>query len=220
MLDGLRTGLRGLQHLQHRGYQYVWINFFWLLLSLPIITAPAAYAGLVRFSYVAHRQPSVSFDEFWQGFRENLKRGALIGLLNLIVVVVNVGNLVSYQTDSSGGVVLLRVVWLIALVGWFAAQIYVWPLLNAMENPSLKGAYRNAGVMMLLNPLFTLGIWFVCAAVIVLSTALPVAWLLVTGSALASIANAAVQSRLLSAGLDKSSAVSEVVTDEVFYDTY
>lgn len=220
MINGLRAGLRGLQHLQYRGYQYIWANVLWIALSLPIITAPGAWAGLVRFSYYAQRQPTVSFDEFWQGFRENLKRGMVIGILNVVIVFVNVANLYAYQYETGAGAVALRVVWLFALFGWFAIQLYVWPLLYAMEQPNLKGAYRNAGVMILLNPLFTLGVWFVCAVVAVLSIAFPVAWLLLTGSALAAIANTAVQNRLRAAGYDKSTSPVNAPAEEVFYDTY
>lgn len=219
MLDGLRAGWHGYQHLQFRGYQYIWANLFWVGLSLPVITMPAAFAGLVRFSYYAHRQPTVSFDEFWLGFRENLKRGLVIGILNVVIVVINVSNLMAYQGSDGAGIAALRVVWLVALVGWFAIQLYVWPLLNALERPNLKGAYRNAAVMILLNPLFTLGVWLACGIVILLSTLLPVAWLLLTGSALAAIGNTAVQERLRAAGFDRSSAVVEAQTDEVFYDS-
>jgi uncharacterized membrane protein YesL len=220
MINGLQAGWNGLHHLQYRGYQYIWLNLLWIVLSLPIITAPVAWAGLIRFSYYAHRRPTVSFDEFWQGFRENLKRGAMIGILNIVIVVVNVSNLVAYQHVSGAAVAVLRVVWLLALVGWFAVQLYVWPLLYAMEQPSLKGAYRNAIVMIVLNPLFTLGVWLVCIVVVVFSTAFPVAWLLLTGGALAAIANTAVQDRLRAAGYDASSAVNPTHPDEPFYDTY
>lgn len=218
MLNGLKAGWRGLQHLQHRGYQYIWANVLWIALSLPIITAPAAWAGLIRFSYYAHRQPTVSFDEFWQGFRENLKRGIGIGILNVVIVVVNVANLYAYQNDTSVGVAALRLVWLMALVGWFAIQLYVWALLYAMEQPSLKGAYRNAAVMILLNPLFTLGVWIVCAITALLSSAFPVAWILLTGSALAAIANSSVQDRLRAAGYEKS--IQNLQPEEAFYDSY
>ena len=220
MLEGLRAGWHGYQHLQYRGYQYIWANLFWIALSLPVFTVPAAYAGLVRFSYHLHRHPSVPFDEFWQGFRENLRRGLIIAILNVIIIVVNLSNLIAYQGSSGAGVTVLRVVWLLALLGWFAIQLYVWPLLYAMENPSLKGAYRNALVMIILNPLFTLGVWLFCAIVLVLSTVLPVAWLLLTGSALAAIGNTAVQDRLRAAGFDRNSTVVDARTDEAFYDSY
>jgi uncharacterized membrane protein YesL len=220
VIEGLRAGWRGLQHLQHRGYQYIWANVLWVALSLPILTAPAAWAGLIRFSYYAHRQPNVSLDEFWQGFRENLKRSVLIGILNVVVVVVNVANLYAYQNVSGAGIAALRVVWLVALFGWFAIQLYVWPLLYAMEQPNLKGAYRNAAVMILLNPLFTLGIWFACAVVALLSVAFPVAWILLTGSALAAIANSAVQDRLRAAGYDKSGTIDPGQPNEPFFNTY
>lgn len=218
MLGGLRAGWRGLLHLQYRGYQYIWANILWIALSLPIITIPAAWAGLTRFSYYAHRQPTASFDEFWQGFRENLKRGLVIGILNVVLVVVNLTNLYVYQYATGAGVMVLRIIWLFALFIWFAIQLYVWTLLNAMEQPNLKGAYRNAAVMILLNPLFTIGVWLVCAVVIAFSMVFPVAWILLTGSTLAAIANTAVQDRLRAAGYERNSM--DIPTEEVFSDTY
>jgi uncharacterized membrane protein YesL len=219
MLSGLQSGWRGLQHLHYRGYQYIWANVLWITLSLPVITAPAAWAGLTRFSYYAHRQPSVSFDEFWQGFRENLIRGALVGILNVVIVLVNVTNLYAYQDETGAGAAILRLVWLLALFIWFAIQLYVWTLLNAMEQPTLKVAYRNAAIMILLNPLFTVGVWLVCAVVIAFSMVFPAAWLLLTGGALAAIANSAVQDRLRAAGFDKSPAAN-AQSGEAFFETH
>lgn len=202
MISGLKTGWRGLRHLDHRGYQFVWLNFMWLVLSLPVITGPAASAALHRFTYLSFRQPTVYMDEFWQGFRENLKRGLLIGVLNIVIVVLNLFNLLYVRLESAELTVALRVIWIAIVVFWFGIQLYVFPLLNALEKPSLSGAYRNALVMLLLNPLYTLTLWVICALIAILSTLLPAGWVLITGAAFAVIGNAAVQDRLRAAGIE------------------
>jgi hypothetical protein len=89
-----------------------------------------------------------------------------------------------------------------------------------METPTLVGAFRNAAVMILLNPFFTLGVWLGVIVVVVLSTAFPAAWFLLTGAALAAIANSAVQDRLRAAGHEATPVQTEGVSDEAFYGEY
>lgn len=201
MRAALSAWRRAARHLNHRGYLYIWANVLWLLLSLPVVTAPAAWAGLCRLTYAAWRTPAPNLDEFWAGFRENLGRGVAIGLLTLVIVLVNAGNLLAYR-ERGVALNVLRLVWIFALAFWFGLQFYAWPLMQHLERPSLVGAYRNALVMMALNPMFTLVCWLLAALVVVFSLALPAAWLLLTGSALAVAATSAVADRVAAAGFD------------------
>lgn len=211
MLAGLRAVKHGLSHLNRRGYIYVWANVLWAALTLPVITAPAAWAGLVRLSFVAHRQPSVGLDDFWAGFRQNLGRSLPISLANLLIVGITFSNLVSYTGETGAGIVVLRGIWILSLALWLAAQYFAWCFFYAMRRPTFLGALRNAAVMLLQNPLFCASV-LVCAAVTaVLSTVLPAAWFLITGGALAAIANSAVQDRLRAAGFEAPPAFDEAL---------
>ncbi|MDX2161685.1 MAG: hypothetical protein SF162_10195 [bacterium] len=201
MLTAFRVIGRALRHLNGNGYLYVWANLAFLLLSVPIITMPAAWAGLCRLSYYAIRQPAAEWDDFVDGFKAFLKRGLLIGVFNLAFVLINWVNLVSTRGDSLGEWAL-RFVWLSALIGWFFVQFYAYPLYFAMKTPSLRGAFRNAAVMILLNPFFTLALAFALVILWSLSTILLAAWGLLTVSAMAIIANIAVQDRLRKAGFE------------------
>lgn len=200
MFAGLKAWWRGLAHLNHRGYIYIWANVLWFILSLPLVTAPAAWAGLVKMSGLAYQYPSTDIHDFWQGFKENLKTGLVMALLNLVVVGINFSNLAAYASSEGVGAVSLRVLWISVLWLWFATQFYMWPLLFEMKQPTLLGAMRNAVVMVVLNPFFTLGLWIGIILLVMLSTAFGAAWLLLTGSALAAIANSAVTDRLQTAG--------------------
>lgn len=200
MVAALRAWRRGFSHLNHRGYLYIWANLWWALLTVPIITAPAAWAGLTRLSYVAFRSPAVTLDDFWQGVRENLGRGAALAVLNIVVVVVNLTNILAYRDTPGLGASLLRGIWILVLVLWFGAQFYLWPLYYSLERPSLAAAFRNAAVMMLRNPVFTLVSWVGIVLVLIVSIALVPAVVLLTGSALAVVANSLVMDRLRAAG--------------------
>jgi uncharacterized membrane protein YesL len=191
---------RGLRHFNHRGYIYIWANLLWVACSLPLVTAPAAWAGLVYMSHVAHEGPTATIRDFWDGFRANLWRGAVLALLNALVIVVNVSNLIAYQYMPGVEFVALRIFWLAVLLLWFVFQLYLWPLFFEMETPTLTGAARNALVMMTLNPLFTLGLWLGILLIVVASTVLVAAWLLLTGSVIAAIGVTAVRDRLVAGG--------------------
>lgn len=152
MIDGFRAIWRGLRHLNQAGYLLIWCNVAWLLLTLPVITAPAAWAGMSRLAWTLQRAPTASFDDFWTGFKENLVRGIPIAIANAIYWIVFFLNWTAYAPAQGLIFDLLRGVWLLVI----AVQLYVGPLYYAMLRPSLRGAFRNAFVMILINPLFTL----------------------------------------------------------------
>ncbi len=202
MITGMRVGWRGLRHFFGQGWVYIWANVLWIALSLPIVTAPAAWAGMCQFSYHALRQPTSSFSEFWSGFRAHWRGGVVVSLISVALVALSFLNLLGFSREGGVEVAALRVIWILIVLGWFGLQLYAFPLLPAMKEPALKGSYRNAGVMFLRHPFFTLGLWLFCAPIIILSIALPAAWLLITGGLLAAIGNVAVQDRLRADGFE------------------
>jgi uncharacterized membrane protein YesL len=216
VIAGFRACWAGLRHLNHQGYVYIWANLAWMALSLPLVTAPAAWAGLVRLNYHAQRSPGAEFEHFWLGFREHLRHGIVLALINAVVIGINVTNLLAYRDAVGLQADSIRFVWILALVVWGAMQLYAFPLYYAMEQPSLPGAFRNAAVMIALNPLFTLEVLIVAALLIVVSTILPAAWLLLTGSVLAAVATSAVRNRLHAAGFGAEASALAVVSDEAF----
>lgn len=202
MIEGLHAVWRGLHHLNRRGYVYVWANVFWAVLTVLIITAPAAWAGMVRLSYVAHRQPTVSLNDFWVGVRENLRRSVIIALANVAMFTITVSNLLSYAGADGTLIALARGIWVLSLALWLAAQYFGWCFFYAMKQPAFVGGLRNALVMMVQNPLFSLGVLLCVIVIAVISSLLPAAWFLISGGALAAIANSAVQNRLRAAGFE------------------
>ncbi len=219
MIAGLRAGIRGLAHLGRRSYLYVWANLFWVFFTLLIVTAPAAWAGLVRLGFVAHREPLVTLDDFWRGFRETWRISIVLAPVNAVALVVTISNLISYAPETGLGFVILRIIWLGSLLLWLICQYFAWVFYFAMERPSFRGALRNAGVMILSNPLFTLGLLLVLFVVMTICTILPAAWFLIGGAAMSAIANSAVQDRLRAAGLEAPATLDEgAVVDPSFSD--
>lgn len=211
MRAGFRAAWRGLRHFNHRGYIYIWGNLLWVVLSLPVITAPAAWAALVKMSFLTQTTPSGSVSDMWEAFRTYLRQGLIMGLANILIVGITLYNLAAYWNDPRAVFVWLRGLWFFILAAWWVVQFYMWPLFFAMTQPSLGGALRNAVVMALLNPGFTLAVWLVLILLIVVSTVFFVPLLLLTGGAVACVATAAVLDRLESAGIRERPTPSVVI---------
>ena len=196
-----RVWRRACRHLQHRGYIYVWANICFVLTAIPIVTAPAGFAGLVKLSDAALHGERADLNTFWQGLRENLARGALLGLITLAVLVVNATNLSAYAEPTLlGGA--LRAIWLGAIVFWMALMMYLWPSYYALEKPSVIGALRNAALMLALNPVFTAFNIAGLGLVALLSIVVPPFALLLAFSFSAIVSTVAARDRLAAAGQD------------------
>ena len=197
MLQGLSALVNGLNNLRHQGYAYIWANALFIVLSLPIITLPAAFSALMRVGYTAHTQPHESdIGLMWETFRANLWQALPWGLAHLVFAVINFANLLAYGGEPGLTIAFLRFVWVGAGIMWIGVLLYTWPIYYAMENPTLLGATRNAFMMVVQNPFFTITIVAGIILLIILSTILVAAWMLLTFGAIAAIANAAVQNRL------------------------
>ncbi len=200
MVDGLRAVGRGLRSVQTAGYAYIWANLAFVVLSLPLVTLPAAWSALVRVAYQAQTHPAeADLALFWGAFRANLLRALPWGLLNALFAVINFGNLAAYADAPGIGAALLRGVWILAGLIWLGALLYTWPLFYEMAEPSISGAVRNALIMVLRNSGYTLTLIFAIAVLALISTALIAAWALLTWGAIAAIATAAVLDRLAQA---------------------
>lgn len=189
-----------MSNLRDMGYTYIWANVAFVALSLPIITMPAAYSALFRVVHAAYTEPSeADLSLFWDTFRQNLWRALPWGMVNVAFIIVNTTNLIAYSGATEPLYIILRAIWSLAVPVWLALLLYTWPIYYEMEKPSILGAVRNAGVMLLLNPIFTFVILAGIALVIALSTLFVAAWVLLTCGAIAAIANAAVLDRLSAA---------------------
>lgn len=199
-MDALRVWWKTLRSVQFNGYLVVWACLCAALLSVPIITLPAAWAGLIRMTRTALISPHANLHDFWAGFREHLGRGAVLALMNAVIVGINVVNFLSYSGQTSALSFVLRGIWIVVLLAWFSIQLYFFPLWYEMEHPTFIGTLRNAAVMVLVNPVFTLLLWIGIAPLVALSTYFAALWLLLTPGILAALATTAVLNRLQAAG--------------------
>lgn len=197
MLAAIRAVGRGLNNVRLSGYAYIWSNLAFLALSLPIVTLPAAWSALWRVGHVAQTEPTgADLDLFWETFKANLLRAMPWGAFMLAYGVVNFGNLLVYRTVDSGVISVLRIFWWLSTVLWAGILFYTWTIYYEMEQPTLVGATRNAAVMTLTNPVFTLVVLLSIVLIALVSVVLAALWVVLTWGAISAVSNAAVLDRL------------------------
>lgn len=197
MIEAFKTIFNSLNQLRNQGYAYIWANMAFMVLALPIITLPAAYSALMRVGHAAHTETHHSdLGLMWNTFKANFWRALPWGIAHALFAVVNFTNLISFSGATGWVAGVLQFCWLMAGFVWLAVLLYTWPIYYEMEEPDLLGATRNALVMVLQNPLFTLILVIWVSILMVLSTILVATWALLTWGAIAALANAAVMNRL------------------------
>lgn len=197
----LRFYWQSTKHLNYRGYIYVWANILWIALTVLIITAPAAWAGLMILTYRSHTRIQVTLDDFWDGFKVHFWRATVNGIVTLLIILINVSNLLTYSPINWFGR-LASFVWFFTLILWIGVQLYLWTVIEELKKPSLLLAYRNALVMVLRNPLFTVSILWIVALILILSFALPPILILLTGSTISILGVGGALNCFKQAGID------------------
>jgi uncharacterized membrane protein YesL len=171
------------------------MNVVTIVLSIPIITAPAAYAGLCHFSYTVQTNLTASFSDYWEGVRANLRHGLLIGVANVLIFGMLWSNWIYYANQTGTVLIGLRIIWLTIFVVVIGVEFYLWPILEEMEHPNLHEGIRNALVMLLTNLGFSALLVIVVLLLLAISIVTAVPMLLIAPSLIACVSTAAVLDR-------------------------
>lgn len=166
------------------------INLLWFLLTLPLITAPPAVAGLYyATNRLAHRQ-SANWRTFFEGFRAHFWLSWRWALANLLVLTILAGDAWFYGRMGWDWSYWLQGVFLALVILWGLLQIYTFPLLLEQEDRRMTTAVRNSAVLYLKHPLFSIGLALLVVLLVAVSTwLLPLCWLFLTPSLSAFLTN-------------------------------
>lgn len=162
------------------------VNALWFALTVPIIAAPQALAGLYVYAHkLAQEEAFPTLDDFWHGFRTLAGPAWRWALLNVGALVVLAVNLLFYGAiETTAGRVLFWF-WVVVGTNWLILQGYVFPLLLLQEQPRIRTALRNALVIAIRHPVRTVMHATLAVVIVALSTAALLPWVLFTGAALA-----------------------------------
>ena len=198
MLRALKVFWSSLGGLYYELFLLIGVNLAWLGLSVLVVTAPPATAGVYYLANQIARGESVSFGLFVEGMRRYFRRSWLLAIIVVVISVLLGGNLIFYANFANPWVRLLSVLWGYLIVFWLAMLIYLFPLLIEQEDKSLLLILRNAALLVLDNVAFTLTLGFLLLLFLLLNVGLVVPVLLILMSGLAVI-----QSKALLTVLEK-----------------
>jgi uncharacterized membrane protein YesL len=171
-------------------------NVLWLLLSLPIVTAPASCAALYYVADMAARQKAIYVRDFFDGFRQYFVKGSLLGVANLLLGAIIATNILFYGNMEAAWAQVVRGIWIVVAVFFAVMQVYLFPMLVLQIEPRVLWALRSAIMMVLAQPVFTLIIFLEVVGLILLSVILIVPFFFVSMSAIAVLCCAAATDRM------------------------
>lgn len=173
-------------------------NLMWLVLCLLIVPAPPATVALFYVAnQTAHRRAPVYVTDYLRDVRRLFGVGWRWGVVNAGVLFVLVGDIViTGRIEGSRWASTGQMLFVALLAGWILVQLYALPLLFEQEQLSVRLALRNAAIMLIRNPAFSVVLGALVAFLLVISTLLVILTALAGGMFVALAGNHAVLSRL------------------------
>ncbi|MBV9280917.1 MAG: hypothetical protein JOZ41_12620 [Chloroflexi bacterium] len=141
-----------------------------LVLLIVILPNPLA-AGLHHVIHELARGEPVYLSEQFDGLRRYGLPALKAWLMSLPVTVLIVFNLAFYGAAHVPFAGPLTIIWVYILLTWLSVHLYVYPLLMEQDVPRLFLLYRNAFIMTVSRPLFTLVVVPIWLAVVVVCVA-------------------------------------------------
>ncbi len=174
-------------------FDLLFINILWLLLCLPVVTAPAGTLALfATANHLAHDRTG-SWRVFWEAFRRDFWLSLRWGVLNLAVIAVLASNIVFYAQYEQTWSGLVQGIFVSLGWVWGLLQLFALPLLMEQTDRRVRIALRNSLVLWARNPSFTLGFGLTLgASVVLISVFLGPPWLVIGAALAAYLANRAV----------------------------
>jgi uncharacterized membrane protein YesL len=165
-------------------------NVRWVLLMVPIITIPPAFAGLCYSTSQMVNHESVTRKVFLDGFKKYFRVSYIWFLSNVIVVGLLLFNInISVQNSQIVWLQFLRGIYWVLLGSWILLQIYTFPLLIQQEKPRLDLALRNSAVLWFKHSIFSLFLSVVIIILVAVSVYLYPLWFVVTASLIVYLEN-------------------------------
>jgi uncharacterized membrane protein YesL len=166
------------------GGVFVWplvaVNGPWWLAPVLAIPAGPATAALANVTRRAARDEHVDRSFFWEGFRLYWRQALALNAISMGILALLCLNLLFYLSRPEPFLMALSFLWAYLIIFWLSVQLYLFPVLIALKEPTVLGALRTATVMAFANPLFSI-ILLVLAVVltalsVLLAILLPMAW--------------------------------------------
>jgi hypothetical protein len=165
-----------------------------LLLMLPAFVVTG---GLCFATNQVARGKTSNLGMFGEGLRRYWAKSLVVGSINVVALFLLATNLQFYAFVLEGGWTNLALsLWLVAGIYWGLVQIFWFPMILELENEKVLLALRNAIVMVIISPGFSISLGLLLLVLSVLCVLLTVPAVLVMASLLLLVANHATRSRV------------------------
>lgn len=185
--DYLRTVLATLRYSSG---ELLTINLLWVLLMLPIITIPPAFAGLFYATHQLANETKVSWRTFFEGFNKYLLKSYVWFLANAIVLGLLLFNIdLALQRPEISWLRQLSLIYWVLLFMWLVLQLYSFPFLIEQDEPRLILAFRNSAILWMKHLFFNLFLVILIGILVVISYFVFPFWFVITASLIAYLSN-------------------------------
>lgn len=158
------------------------MNIVTILLFFPIVTFPPALAGLWNVGNLSAQGRSISWADYFEGFRRYFLKAWGLALLNILVIVIVFTNVRFYTPEIApfeiGDTLSMWVRGFFLAMGflWLIVQLYPMATLLEQEDQRLRVALRNSAVLFITNPGFSIVLALLLLLVTIVSTFLVIPW--------------------------------------------
>lgn len=127
------------------------LNLLTLICCIPIITAGASFTALHYMALKLRRnEESYIIRGFFKSFKQNFKQATIIWLINLLALIILVGDFyIIYSMGESFNKVLQVIIAIVAIIVLFIST-FVYPVLAKFDNPVFR-TIKNAFVISILQ---------------------------------------------------------------------
>jgi uncharacterized membrane protein YesL len=220
MSDAFRVTWQSLKDLWEEFVFIIVLNILWIL-AVAVVLAPLYLLGstnpilalvltFVLFGLLPivsgalcfvtnqiSRGMAVGWGTFVTGLSRYWLKSLAVALINLVVLALTVTNFQFYAVVLQGAWTNFALsVWVVVAIYWLIAQIYWFPMLLELESEKVLEALRNALVLVIISPGFSLTMAFILLILAALCIALTVPIPLFMAALLLLIINHATRSRL------------------------
>jgi hypothetical protein len=190
--------LSGLASLWGAGYVTL-AQVLTVTLLVPVAVFPPAVAGLWSVANRAADQLAIHWSDYYEGFRRYFWKAWVFALINIVVAAVVGVNIWFYapgnsfiELNATVGATIQMFLFIAAIL-WLIYQMYPLAMLLEQTDVRVRTALRNAAVLFLTKPGFTILLALLLAIVVGASTYFVIPWFLFSLALVAVVCNKAVK---------------------------
>jgi len=170
----------------------VFLSIAWWIGTILVLPAAPVMVAMHRVTNRIANYKRVDNSFFWEALRQHIGKGWLLYGISLLIPLAVFMNVWFYLYSTSSWLNIIGIAWLWALLLVVMVLQYIFPLFWQQDEPEVRMILRNALLLVLRYPLYTLLILFFQLFLLIVSIALTLPLILLTPALLALTANFAV----------------------------